>query len=31
LHGGELRLSDNDPGLRATLVLPRRGAEQKIA
>lgn len=31
LHGGELRLSDNHPGLRATLVLPRRGAEQKIA
>jgi signal transduction histidine kinase len=30
LHGGELRLSDNHPGLRATLVLPRRGAEQKI-
>ncbi|MDQ8728583.1 ATP-binding protein [Bradyrhizobium sp. LHD-71] len=31
LHGGGLRLSDNHPGLRATLVLPRRGAEQKIA
>jgi signal transduction histidine kinase len=31
LHGGELRLSDNHPGLLATLVLPRRGAEQKIA
>jgi signal transduction histidine kinase len=31
LHGGELRLSDNHPGLCATLVLPRRGAEQKIA
>jgi signal transduction histidine kinase len=31
LHGGELRLSDNDPGLRATLVFPRRGADQKIA
>jgi signal transduction histidine kinase len=30
LHGGELRLSDNHPGLRATLVLPRRGADQKI-
>jgi signal transduction histidine kinase len=27
LHGGELRLSDNNPGLRATLVLPRRGAD----
>lgn len=23
LHGGDLRLSDNEPGLRATLVLPR--------
>jgi signal transduction histidine kinase len=31
LHGGELRLSDNAPGLRATLVFPHRGAEQKIA
>jgi signal transduction histidine kinase len=31
LHGGELRLSDNHPGLRATLVLPRRGAEQNLA
>ena len=30
LHGGELRLSDNHPGLRATLVLPRRGADQKL-
>jgi signal transduction histidine kinase len=30
LHGGELRLSDNNPGLRATLVLPRRGADNKI-
>lgn len=27
LHGGGLRLSDNSPGLRATLVLPRRGME----
>jgi signal transduction histidine kinase len=27
LHGGELRLSDNHPGLCATLVLPRRGME----
>jgi signal transduction histidine kinase len=25
LHGGELRLEDNEPGLRATLVLPRAG------
>lgn len=31
LHGGELRLSDNGPGLRATLILPRRGAEQELA
>jgi signal transduction histidine kinase len=30
LHGGGLRLSDNNPGLCATLVLPRRGSEQKI-
>jgi signal transduction histidine kinase len=30
LHGGELRLSDNHPGLRATLVFPRRGADNKI-
>jgi signal transduction histidine kinase len=30
LHGGGLRLSDNYPGLCATLVLPRRGSEQKI-
>jgi len=25
LHGGELRLGDNGPGLRAELVLPRNG------
>jgi signal transduction histidine kinase len=25
LHGGELRLEDNQPGLRAVLVLPKRG------
>lgn len=25
LHGGELRLEDNAPGLRATMVLPRGG------
>ena len=31
LHGGELRLSDNAPGLCATLVFPRRGADKKIA
>lgn len=29
LHGGELQLSDNAPGLRATLRLPRRGPEHK--
>jgi len=27
LHGGELRLEDNEPGLKATLVLPRNGPE----
>ena len=27
LHGGELRLEDNDPGLTATLVLPRSGPQ----
>jgi signal transduction histidine kinase len=27
LHGGELRLEDNEPGLKATLVLPRTGPE----
>jgi signal transduction histidine kinase len=27
LHGGELRLEDNEPGLKATLVLPRIGPE----
>jgi signal transduction histidine kinase len=27
LHGGELRLEDNTPGLRATLVLPREGPQ----
>lgn len=27
LHGGELRLEDNDPGLRAVLVLPRFGPQ----
>lgn len=29
LHGGELQLSDNAPGLHATLRLPRRGPERK--
>jgi signal transduction histidine kinase len=27
LHGGELRLEDNAPGLKATLVLPRDGPQ----
>jgi hypothetical protein len=27
LHGGELKLEDNDPGLRATLILPRDGPQ----
>ncbi len=27
LHGGELRLEDNGPGLKATLVLPRGGPQ----
>src|SRR5262249_31140377 len=27
LHGGELRLDDNEPGLRATIVLPRGGPQ----
>ena len=27
LHGGELRLEDNGPGLTATLVLPRSGPQ----
>jgi signal transduction histidine kinase len=31
LHGGELRLSDNDPGLVAALVLPTRGVESPPA
>ena len=31
LHGGELRLSDNNPGLVASLVLPLRGGEQPSA
>jgi signal transduction histidine kinase len=25
LHGGELRLEDNEPGLRAVIALPRAG------
>jgi signal transduction histidine kinase len=27
LHGGELRLEDNHPGLRATMALPKTGPE----
>jgi signal transduction histidine kinase len=27
LHGGELRLEDNAPGLKATLILPREGPQ----
>lgn len=27
LHGGELRLESNEPGLKATLLLPRGGAQ----
>lgn len=29
LHGGELRLEDNAPGLRAVLILPRADGRQK--
>jgi hypothetical protein len=25
LHGGELKLEDNHPGLRTTIALPRAG------
>jgi signal transduction histidine kinase len=28
LHGGELRLEDNGPGLRATIALPRADLRQ---
>jgi len=28
LHGGELRLEDNDPGLKAVIALPRAGLMQ---
>ena len=31
LHGGELRLGDNSPGLRATLALPLRTVDHKAA
>jgi hypothetical protein len=30
LHGGELRLADNNPGLRAVLALPVRGPELNV-
>ena len=28
LHGGELLLTDNDPGLKAVIALPRGGPVQ---
>jgi signal transduction histidine kinase len=28
LHGGELRLTDNHPGLKAVIALPRGGPVQ---
>jgi signal transduction histidine kinase len=31
LHGGELKLEDNGPGLRATLALPRAVAREPAA
>ena len=31
LHGGELRLEDNAPGLKATIVLPRAGTVETTA
>ncbi|MGD9925155.1 MAG: ATP-binding protein [Pseudorhodoplanes sp.] len=31
LHGGELRLEENSPGLRAELMLPRGGPQQQTA
>ena len=31
LHGGELRLEDNKPGLRAVISLPRAGVQQSVA
>jgi signal transduction histidine kinase len=31
LHGGELRLEDNHPGLRTVIALPRAGAVQATA
>jgi signal transduction histidine kinase len=29
LHGGELRLEDNHPGLNAVIALPRAAADRK--
>jgi signal transduction histidine kinase len=31
LHGGELRLEDNAPGLKVTIVLPRRRTTESSA
>ena len=31
LHGGELLLEDNSPGLKAVLVLPRAGPQPKVS
>jgi signal transduction histidine kinase len=31
LHGGELRLEDNAPGLKVTIVLPRWGTTESSA
>jgi signal transduction histidine kinase len=31
LHGGELKLEDNDPGLRTVITLPRHGPVQAAA
>jgi signal transduction histidine kinase len=31
LHGGELRLSDAEPGLRATLAIPARAGDALAA
>jgi signal transduction histidine kinase len=30
LHGGELKLEDNDPGLRGTIALPRAGPAASV-
>jgi signal transduction histidine kinase len=31
LHGGELKLEDNKPGLRSIISLPRNGPAQALA